>query len=166
MALYSSGRQGRGIPHFDVINEERQRRAVLLGRCQVCDEILPRQRGGIRYYGWLPSTTLTSESRGHLEDGTPVVSEPLLCYPCCEWTISGCCQIARSDEVGMIRVDAFERVLQLVDPSAAPPSKLKGRRDDMAARQRLGLIARRCDPPGLVGFVKLALTDYREVKEP
>lgn len=148
---------------FDVVNEERQRRAVMLGRCQVCDDRLPLYHGPSVGYtkpiGWLPKATLAHESGGHLEDGTPVTVEPLCCEPCATWVSEHCCFLARSGTPGVVRVDRWSRILQYVDPSAAPPNKQRGTldSDEMA---KLGRVARRQNPPGLVGFVKIALRKF------
>lgn len=119
LALFCRGRQGRGRPMFDVVNEERQRRAVLLGRCQVCDGHLPLTHGPTvgytRPYGWLPRATVERESVGRLEDGTPVTHEPLCCQPCAAWVAVHCCDLRRHSDHGLVEV--MKRHLH--DPAAA-----------------------------------------------
>lgn len=161
MALFCHGRQGRGRPQFDVVNEERQRRAVMLGRCQVCDQTLPMTHGPTFGYtapfGWLPASSIEHETRGYIAGGIPVTHEPLCCRPCAVWVAAHCCALRRHDDPRVIRVDKFDRIVQMIDPSADQPRKHSVPSEDL---ERLGRIARRQNPVGLVGFVKVALTAY------
>ncbi len=83
--------------------------------------------------------------------------EPLCCLPCAAWTAENCCHLRRTDDASVIRVVDFERLVQIIDPSADQPRKHPGVVDDL---ERLGRIARRQPNGGLVGFIKLALTSY------
>jgi len=157
MALFTRGRQGRGRPQFDVVNEARQRRAVLLGRCQVCDDELPRGHGPTlghsRPIGWLPAASIGDATF----DGHPVTHEPLCCLPCAAWADVHCCVLARGTDHRVVRVDHWQPLAQMIDPSADKPRKHPG---DTADLERLGRIARAQNPAGLVGFVKVVLTGY------
>jgi hypothetical protein len=161
MALFTRGRQGRGRPQFDVVNEGRQRRAVLLGRCQVCDGLLPRGHGPTlghsKPIGWLPMASIEHEGRSYTADGTPVTAEPLCCLTCAAWVALHCCALRRHDDPRVARVDHWDAIAQLVDPSADQPRKHHAPTEDL---ERLGRIARAQKPAGLVGYVKLALTGY------
>lgn len=154
VALFTAGRHGRGSPCFDVMNEPRQRRAVMAGRCQVCDDPLPRHRRTGRVQGWLPASVLTVEEVGHLDDGTPVTAEPLCCESCAVFVIEHCCVLARRSERDLVRVLDWQPIAQYVDPSAAPPTHAR-RFDKESDCERLGRIARRHG--GLIGLVKVAL---------
>lgn len=155
MALFTAGRQGRGSPCFDVMNEPRQRRAVMLGRCQVCDDPLPRHERTSRPTGWLPASVLVTEELGHLDDGTPVTAEPLCCRSCAEFVVEHCCVLARRPERNIVHVVDWVRVAQFIDPSAAPA--LHARRFDATGDvEHLGRVARRHG--GLVGLIKVGIT--------
>lgn len=158
VALFTRGRQGRGRPQFDVVNEARQRRAVLLGRCQVCDTELPRGHGPThghnRPIGWLPTASIGAATF----DGQPVTHEPLCCLPCARWAAQHCCVLARGTDDTVTRVDDWRPLIQLIDPSADKPRKHPGETDDL---ERLGRIARAQQPQGLVGFVKVILDRHQ-----
>lgn len=154
VALFTAGRQGRGRPVFDVVNEPRQRRAVLGHRCQVCDVLLPRNPS----VGWLPLSAL-EHGTALLKNGAPVTSKPLCCKECARFTADHCCVLSRSAERRVLLVKSWTPILQYIDPSTGPA--LHADRfdagDDPEARARLGRIASRQNPRGIVGIVKIAL---------
>ncbi len=152
-AIFSAGRQGRGRPVLGVLNEERQRYAMVAGQCQVCRQPIR----GIRGLGWLPDT-VTGERTVLTEGGTafPTTTEPPCCYECASWAMAACPGLR--DTTGLWRIVRAVRIVQLVDPSRAPAAH-QGRfgPDDPAGRERLGKIARRTG--GVAGYVKLVLTE-------
>lgn len=161
-ALFTAGRQGRGRPCFDVVNEPRQRRALHLARCQVCDDPLPRGTNGA--FGYLPASTLTVESHGRLEDGTPVTHEPLCCGPCAEYVTERCCHLRRHGAgLLLIRLCDVQRIMQFIDPLAGPPLHAAQFDREPTERERATLARMVKREGGLVGFVKLALREVVEL---
>lgn len=154
-ALFTAGRHGRGTPCFDVMNEPRQREAVMRGWCQVCRARLARDRRTGIITGYLPASTL-AEGVAHTDDGTPVTAEPLLCGLCATYVVDHCCVLAKRGDPGILAVSAWRRLLQFVDPSAAPPTHER-RFDRSPDLTRLGVFARRHG--GLVGMVKLMIDE-------
>lgn len=156
VAILSRGRQGRGRPAFDVMHEGRQRRAVILGLCQVCRSPLPKDSRTGRPAGWLPDT-----SAGDLLDGCPVSTEPLCCSPCARWSSSVCPGLRKA--TSLWHVTDWRPLLQLVDPAAGPMGhQRRFGLDDPAERDRLGRVARRHG--GAVGYVKVVIDDYSAVR--
>lgn len=79
-ALFCRGQQGVGDPDFGTMENARQRRAVVLLRCQVCDRRLKRG------HGWLVCEedcvrriTTPGPAQGQIAFG-----EPWVCWPCVE----------------------------------------------------------------------------------
>jgi hypothetical protein len=150
-AVFTDGREGRGRPVFGVMNEVRQRRAVMARLCGVCFAELGD--GG----WWLPNypkLLLGTATVGG--DEYPMTTEPPCCEPCATWAITGCPGISAT-ATGLLRIESTLNVLQLVDPSRGPAvhDVRFDRGDDPAERERLGRIARRHG--GAVGYVKLVL---------
>jgi hypothetical protein len=146
-ALYSEGRQRSGTPLLASINEERQRRSVMLSHCSTCDQQMERSE--------LRVTTMALhqvEMHGRV---FACSYAPPTCEPCLDFSAS-VCPAFRSD-FHVVRFDHCEPVLQFVDPSAAPMRGIErfDGGDNPETRQKLGRIARRNG--GLVGHVKLAL---------
>lgn len=155
MALFTAGRMGRGTPCFDVVNEPRQRESVMTGRCQVCRDPLDRDRRTGIPIGFLPQSAIDEETIGRL-DGDPVTAEPLCCESCARFVVEHCCVLARRPAKGIVRVTRWDRILQYVDPSAAPPTHER-RFDKSPDLTRLGEVARRHG--GLVGMVKVCIRE-------
>lgn len=156
VAVFTGGRQGRGRPVFGVMNEPRQRAAVMGRRCGVCNAALSEA-------AWLPNLPRLCE--GTTQVGShehPVTTEPPCCLPCALWSTTGCPGIARH-AAGLLRIDHYLPLAQMVDPSRGPAahdSRFDGE-DDPAERERLGRIARR--HKGAVGYVKVVLVDASPV---
>lgn len=157
VAMFSTGRQGRGRPVFGAMNEPRQRAVVLGHRCGVCNS--PLEDGA-----WLPHFDALADGNVTLDlDGTPheypFVTEPPCCHDCARWAADGGCPGIAGESRGLVDVRAAFPIVQLVDPSRAPmhfESRFDGE-DDPADRHRWGKTARRHG--GAVGYVRLALVD-------
>lgn len=146
-ALYSEGRQGRGRPLLASINEERQRRSVMLSRCQVCDREMDRTEL------WVTTMALHQvEISGRIFTCSYA---PPTCQPCLDFSASAC--PAFRHDYGVARFDRCQLVLQFLDPSVEPMRGIErfDGGDNPDTRAKLGRIARRNG--GLVGHVKLAL---------
>lgn len=148
LAILTRGRPGHGQPILGVLNEPRQRRAVLQHLCQVCGQPLGDD-------AWIPDVVATATT----DDGRKVTTEPPSCLPCALWAVAACPGLRHTTSLLLIRRGTA--ILQLVDPSRAPAAKA-GRfgGDDEAHRRRLGVIARRHG--GAVGYVKIALDAVEE----
>lgn len=149
VAVFTAGRPGRGRPLYGVMNEPRQRRCVMEGRCGVCGDLIDGP-------GWLPEhPTLMSATAEIGGREVPVTTEPPCCHPCATWSATGCPGIA-AKTTGLLRIGAWQPVAQLIDPSAAP-GRHERRFDRDDDRDRLGRIARRHG--GACGYVKVAVTE-------
>jgi hypothetical protein len=161
IALFTGGRHGRGRPVFGVMNEPRQRAAVMRRRCGVCGGPIPLEL--YRFVGYLPAhDRLLDATVEHRGERHRVTGEPLCCRPCATWAATGCPGIAGGCS-GLLRITKLLPIAQLVDPSRAPATH-DGRfdgDDDPAERARLGRIARRHG--GAVGYVKVAVVEAEEV---
>lgn len=146
-ALFSEGRQGRGRPLLSAINEERQRRSVILNRCQVCD-------GQFDYKDLFVTTMAVHEIEVQGQQAVATYAPPT-CVPCLDFSVAVC--PAFKNDHRRVPFGKCVPVFQLVDPSAAPmvnAERFDGG-DNPAERERLGRIARKHG--GLVGFIKLAM---------
>lgn len=165
VAVFSRGRQGRGRPVFGAMAPDRQRHAVLLGRCQVCDSDLD----GV---GWLPLfddvSTIVQIPRTPYATPTPTVvyTEPLACEWCALWAATGCPGV-RASTTGpprLLRATDVEPIIQLVDPGAEPLGHWErfDRVDGPEDRARISRQAmrRRTDRAGagVVGYIKWTVT--------
>lgn len=166
VAVFSRGRQGRGRPVFGAMAPDRQRRAVLLARCQVCD-------GDLDGVGWLPLfddvSSIVQVPRTPHAKPTPTVvyTEPLACQWCALWAATGCPGV-RASTTGpprLLRAPAAVPVVQLVDPGAEPLGHWErfDRVDSAEDRARISRQAmrRRTDRAGggVVGYVKYTVDD-------
>lgn len=156
VAVFTAGRHGRGRPLFGVTNEPRQRLCVTRHLCGVCGQPIDGP-------GWLPHHDRLIEGQATLTGRqVDVTHEPPCCEPCAYWSATGCPSISRRTP-NLLRIDSYESLLQLIDPSAAP-ARHERRFDCDDDRDRLGRIARRHG--GAVGYVKLAITDQTEGAAP
>jgi hypothetical protein len=92
-AAYTRGRQGRGEPRWGELHPERQRRAMYLLRCQVCDTQLIHEDANLVVWDGLQ----------HDEDGHVVVLEPWLCDRCCQYALAVCPGLARQKGTRVLR---------------------------------------------------------------
>lgn len=161
VAVFTRGRRGRGRPVFGAMAPDRQRRAVLLGRCQVCD-------GDYAGVGWLPlyDGVSTTEQIPHSPHAAPtptvLYAEPLACQWCALWAATGCPGV-RAGTTGppqILRATDVRPVLQLTDPGAEPLAHHErfDKVDSPEDRARISREAmrRRTDRAGggVVGYVK------------
>lgn len=154
-ALFTAGRYGRGKPCFDVMNEPRQREVVMRGLCQVCNVRLERDPLTSRPVGVLPASVLNEGSQ-HDAEGRVVTAEPLLCRACGEYVVEHCCVLNKRGDPGLLIVMRWQPMLQIIDPSAAPPTHAY-RFDKEGDLPRLGRIARHHG--GLAGLVKVRIDE-------
>lgn len=99
-AMDTTGRQGRGDVRWGELHPQRQRRAMYLVRCQVCDIELDLRTA--RLIVW--------EGVQRDQHGRMAVMEPWLCEPCCQYALAVCPGIKR--QVG-VRVLVGPEVLML-----------------------------------------------------
>lgn len=160
-AVFYRGRQGRGRPVFGILAPDRQRRAVLLARCMVCDCDI--SDGG----GWLPAYPNLVDGTMPGDDGKdiPVMVEPLCCEECAYWVAAGGCpHLALPGLVGSIlHVTEIAPIAQLVDPGADEARKAH-RFDHVSTPEELARLSRNARRfGGAVGYVKwtpLAVTTH------
>lgn len=148
-AVFTAGGEGQGVPVLGVLNEPRQRWAMVTRRCQVCGRSL-------RGESYLPTSTVQAQVGETFED-SPVTTEPPGCLECMTWSLHGC-PVLHHQPPRLQRMKEGRLLLQLVDPSLAPAA-YQGRfgKDFLAKRVWLGEQARRHG--GAVGYVKLVVDE-------
>jgi hypothetical protein len=152
-AIFGAGRQGRGRPLLGVMNEERQRRVSMLNLCQICAEPYGND-------GWI---ALVAPREVNTQTGEKRITtfEPPACGDCMEWAVAHCPGLKKDREVkvedAIYPARSFDKVLELIDPSAGPPvyNHLFDGQDNPEVRDRLGRVARKHG--GLVGYVEFAV---------
>lgn len=80
VAAFTNGRQGRGKPVWGELHPERQRRAMWLLHCQVCDASLEMSEARLVIWDGIQTDVFRR----------PLVMEPWLCEECCRYSIAVC----------------------------------------------------------------------------
>lgn len=151
-ALFTKGRQGRGVPAVDVMDPARQRRAMVDRRCRWCDGLLVGA-------GYVPLSATLQEA---LPTGEPVVVDPPMCRMCGEWTLAQHPNLDDGGDDALVRLVATRQHIELLNPLTAPtPHAVRFGYDDTVERERLERIARRTN--GVVGYVRLVVDDSTRV---
>jgi hypothetical protein len=112
-AIFSSGALGEGTPVLGKMNEERQRRCMVMGLCQVCTCNLHLKT---KYF---VSDAVGSEVEG--KGGQQIlITEPPVCKQCFETAMQHCVGLRRQVESGRIqagRVRKFDMCVQMLNAS-------------------------------------------------
>ena len=98
LAYFTKGQPGQGHPDFFRQHPARQRRSMVLGRCQVCDRKLITD-------GWLPVGPGIQSHMAALPAHAVALTEPWLCDDCADYASHHC--------PGLIRRRRGERVEML-----------------------------------------------------
>lgn len=150
-ALFTMGRQGRGKPVFGVLNEPRQRDAMLVGICQVCGtRILERDQRFV-----------ADPAPGRIQgrEGI-VVTEPWAHGYCMAYALEHCPALRDTTEV-IVPID-FQLIAQIIDPTKAPAKKAS-RFDPVSAARMETLRSEVKRHNGLVGYIRLHIIEHRSI---
>lgn len=169
VAIFNRGRQGRGRPVFGVMAPERQRAAILTGRCQLCgrylDDLTDQPDDSTDETGWLPNHPGLCETVD--QNGTQYLLEPPCHRGCAEWAAVGCPGIRGkvTDLIEILEVRPAAQLLDLTDAQtvfARHPDRFD-QQETAASSAHLADQMRR-HPAGVVGHIRYSMG--RSVKHP
>lgn len=139
----AEGRQGEGTPKLAIVDTARQRRATVLGLCQVCGRKVPgRQRPPWRQHPrWLADLHKGQGWRIGFRT-VPLIIDGWTCEPCLTYALRVCPALVRKDwtpgadsALRLLRVYDAEIVATMERPDSTPEHEL---------------------PDGAVGLMKIA----------
>lgn len=162
VAIFNRGRQGRGRPVFGVMSPERQREAILKGRCQLCgrylDDLAHQPVTNNEATGWLPNHPRLIESTD--QHGTQYLLEPPCHRGCAEWAAIGCPGIRGkvTDLIEILEVRPAAQLLDLSDAEAAfgrHPDRFDQQETPATAAHLAAQMTRH--PHGVVGYIRYSV---------
>lgn len=101
------------VPDFTRQNQQRQRRCMVEGLCQVCGKPVPWSRRNLV----VASLSVKWQWVGELRREVPVVSEPWLCDRCCMISVRWCPALirrTREEQLQVVRVRSAREVTPIV----------------------------------------------------
>jgi hypothetical protein len=140
LAIFAGGAPGDGAPKLAVTETSRQRRAALLGLCQVCGHPIPEpSKRRPRWLADLRKNGQTIRLDGRM---LPLIIDTWTCAPCMAYALQVCPGLIRhraEAPLHLLAVRAYRLVATLERPDSIPASELPG---------------------GAIGLVKIAPTDF------
>lgn len=162
VAIFNRGRLGRGRPVFGVMSPERQRAAILTGRCQLCgrhlDDLDQQPEEYTAETGWLPNHPKLTETTD--QAGTQYFLEPPCHRACAEWAAIGCPGIRGTvtDLIEILEVRPLAQLLDLSDAANAfcqHPDRFDDQETDASAAHLAAQMRRH--PHGVIGYVRYSI---------
>ncbi len=101
------------VPDFTRQNQQRQRRCMVEGLCQVCGKPVPWSRRNLV----VAALSVKWQWVGELRREVPVIAEPWLCDRCCEIAVRWCPALirrTREEQLQVVRVRSPREVKPLV----------------------------------------------------
>jgi hypothetical protein len=145
LAIFADGRPGDGTPKLAITETSRQRRAALLGLCQVCAHPIPEPtKRRPRWLADLRKNGQTIKLDGRI---LPLIIDTWTCTQCMAYALQACPGLIRrraeTPPLRLLAVRAYRLIATLERPDSIPDHELPG---------------------GAIGLVKIAPTDFNALE--